>query len=173
MPSLINVQSRIPNSVPDISLHEKGKLVSASGDTVPWVLFPSHLSPHLAALTTWASGVGEGRKMSLLNTVALAQTENPSFYSSRHSRGRPGFSKPCSARACGQGKEGKHPEQQILFSTFCICMSGLQKGSSVLSKEVGEPLFWSIMHLHFVGNINDKMTKRKKQIKHVYFFMPR
>lgn len=150
-----------------MSLSVKGKLLSASGAAVPWVL-SLRVSLHITALMTWTSEVRERRNCSFLNTQAHAQTQNPSLYSSQHSEERAGFSKPCSVRAGEQEEDGRHPEQWTVFYTFCICMNCLWKGSSVLSKEVGEPLFWSIMHLHFVRNRNDKMTKRKKWIKHVY-----
>ena len=143
-----------------MSLSAKGKLVSASGATVPWLLSPRIF--HSISLPSQHGPLRLGRE-GKCSTRAWAQTQNPSLYSSRHSQGRAGFSKPCSARAGGQEEGGKHPEQWTPFYTFRICMNCLWKGSSVLSKEVGEPLFWPIMHLHFVTNRNDKMTKKKKE----------
>lgn len=117
-----------------IPLRKRGKLMSALEDAVVPVLSPWYLS---LGTGFWGwGGTGNVPPLTLCPSTAKEGLESPNPALLRY---------------------GDNKSKQSTYSP--PANSALEETVSLL-KEVGEPLLWSIMHLHFNGN-KEKWQKKK------------
>lgn len=157
--SLIKVQSRIPNIGPEnTSQWERKTAVSFRGYCTTSPLSMASLTPYCCPYNMGLWSCGGKENVPFLTFWPKQRHKNLSVHSAPHSQGRAGVSKPCCGKVWGHQKQARRPRALASVSHLSRLYSVFGKAASLL-KKVGEPLLWSIMHVHVDGNHEKQQRK--------------